>query len=297
MILQAVTPWQGTSYISISERQRLSIFTSPCDVWRCMVKDIQVLDALLIELNELLEKANAANRNWKDMWLQSSVCILKSPFAKVCRFIESPKTNIYHLMLWQEIDVPLFQNLTLTYFSYFSRFSHFRHSCFWCRTLGNLLRQVPMAPSTARSPSPVPDTQVDAAVGPGPGRNLKVTISLIQRECLEHILYNWMYSNNISYMHMQMYITAIFQTKPFPRDFFFACSMIHIYSICILHMYCLPFKPLSCSHLKSKNHWKFCSESSVELRSKIRPTFGPRSEVPNAVRSEVHRPTQLVHCP
>lgn len=135
MILQAVTPWQGTSYISISERQRLSIFTSPCDVWRCMVKDIQVLDALLIELNELLEKANAANSNWKDMWLQSSVCILKSPFAKVCRFIESPKTNIHYLMLWQEIDVPLFQNLTLSYLSYFSRFSHFRHSCFWCRTL------------------------------------------------------------------------------------------------------------------------------------------------------------------
>lgn len=188
MILQAVTPWQGTSYISISERQRLSIFTSPCDVWRCMVKDIQVLDALLIELNELLEKANAANSNWKDMWLQSSVCILKSPFAKVCRFIELPKTNIYHLMLWQEIDVPLVQNLTLSYFSYFSRFSHFRQSCFWCRTLGNLLRQVPMAPSTARSPSPVPDTQVDAAVGPGPGRNLKVTISLIQSECVEHIL-------------------------------------------------------------------------------------------------------------
>lgn len=65
-------------------------------VWK--IKDIQVLDALLIELNELLEKANAANSNWKDMWLQSSVCILKSPFAKVCRFIELPKTNIY--IIW-----------------------------------------------------------------------------------------------------------------------------------------------------------------------------------------------------
>ena len=88
-----------------------------------------------------------------------------------------------------------------------------------------------MAPSTARSPSPVPDTQVDAAVGPGPGRNLKVTISLIQRECLEHILTGCIATTyiNISYMHMQMYITAIFQTKPFPRDFFFACSMIHMY--------------------------------------------------------------------
>ena len=29
--------------------------------------EIQVLDALLIELNELLEKANAANSNWKGM--------------------------------------------------------------------------------------------------------------------------------------------------------------------------------------------------------------------------------------
>ncbi len=55
--------------------------------------EIQVLDALLIELNELLEKANAANSNWKGMWQQSSVCILKLPFAKVCQFIESPKTH------------------------------------------------------------------------------------------------------------------------------------------------------------------------------------------------------------
>lgn len=92
--------------------------------------------------------------------------------------------------------------------------------------------------------------------------------------------FNWMYSNNISYMHMQMYITTIFQTKPFPRDFFFACSMIHIYSICILHMYCLPFKPLSCSHLKSKNHWKFCSESSVELRSKFAQRSDPAAKSP-----------------
>ena len=167
-------------------------------------------------------------------------------------------------------------------------FRYFRHSCFWCRTLGNLLRQVPMAPSTARSPSPVPDTQVDAAVGPGPGRNLKVTISLIQRECLEHILTGCI-ATTFHICTCKCISLRYFKQSLFPEIFSLLVRwFICIYSICLHIAYVLtdcflvllPFKPLTCSHLKSKNHWKFCSESSVELRSKFAQRSDPAAKSP-----------------
>ena len=89
-------------------------------------------------------------------------------------------------------------------------------------------REVPLAPSTGRSPSPVPDTQVDAAVGPGRGRNLRATMEM---ECLEHVVTGCIAKTckNISYelcelcAHMNVYHCDE-SNKAVSDRFFFAIS-------------------------------------------------------------------------